>query len=243
MSPSRHPGVSDLRSRIEVARAPIRGEVRRALLAALLHGDPAPGSSLNEPALATELGISRTPLREALLELQTQGFVSSTPGRGFFVAPLTRREVEEIYPMPWTFEGFALRTAPVPTVNVLDELEGINQRLAGAQRDPEAALGADRRWHAKLLHDCGNALLLETISALKNRAFRYEFAYMRSSGRVITSVTQHRDIVQALRQDDRDTAVARLESNWRVSVDFLVPWLVAERTQPGSGPARERPHE
>src|SRR5206468_8329423 len=144
----------------------------------------------------------------------------ATPGRGFFVAPFTEREVEEIYPILWTLEGLALRIAAPPTDKALDELERINQGLAVAQRDPEAALEADRRWHAKLLQGCNNAFLVETIAALKNRAFRYEFAYMRRSGRVITSMSQHRGIIDALRRGDRDGAVARLESNWRVSVDF-----------------------
>ena len=152
----------------------------------------------------------------------------STPGRGFFVASLTRREVEEIYPILWTLEGLALRSARPPRARHLDDLEGMNELLAKAQNDPEAALERDRRWHGKLLEGCDNSLLLEAIATLKNRAFRYEFAYMRGSGRVITSVGQHREILDALRRDDRDDAVARLEANWRVSVEFLVPWLAAD---------------
>jgi DNA-binding GntR family transcriptional regulator len=107
-----------------------------------------------------------------------------------------------------------------------------------AQGNPETALERDRRWHSRLLQGCNNALLLETVAALRNRAFRYELAYMRSSGRVITSVSQHRDIIDALRHDDRDTAIARLESNWQVSVDFLISWLSGEQTR--SSPPRGR---
>ena len=220
------------RSRIAIARTPLRGEVRRSLLHALLRGDPPPGTPLSEPALAAELGISRTPLREALLGLEAEGFVRATPGRGFFVAPLTRREAGEIYPVLWTLEGLALRTAAPPGPEQIEELERLDRQLERAQDDPEAALERDRRWHEKLLEGCGNRLLLESIEALKNRAFRYELAYMRESGRVITSVSQHREIQDALRRGDRDAAVARLESNWRVSLEFLVPWLGEESARP-----------
>lgn len=218
--------------RLEVSRAPLRDEVRRALLRSLLRGDLPPGSSISEPALAAALGLSRTPLREALLGLETEGMVASDPGRGFTVARLSRREVDEIYPMLWTLEALALRTSAVPDAARLKELQSINRLLAKSRRDAEAALENDRRWHQALLAGCTNALLLETIAALRNRAFRYEFAYMRESGGVITSVSQHAEIIDALRQGHRRQAVARLESNWHVSVEFLVPWLEAREQAP-----------
>ena len=229
MNQPARPGSDRQTLRLTVSRAPLRENVRRALLRNLLRGEPPPGSSISEPALAAALGISRTPLREALLGLQSDGFLSSEPGRGFLVAPLERREVEEIYPMLWTLESLALRTSEMPGAGRLKELENSNRRMAKTRQDPEAALENDRLWHEALLGGCTNTLLLETIAALKNRAFRYEFAYMQGSGRVITSVAQHREIVDALRQGDRERAVARLESNWRVSVEFLVPWLEAAR--------------
>jgi DNA-binding GntR family transcriptional regulator len=212
-------------TRAPIPRAPLRAEVRRALIETLMRGDPPPGSPLSEPALAAELGISRTPLREALLALAHEGLLETTPGRGFSVAPLTAREVEEIYPMLWTLEGLALRSGPLPDAHALDALERLNESLGRAQEDPEVALETDRAWHARLLAGSDHALLAQTIAMLKNRAFRYEYAYMRGSGRVITSVSQHHDIIAALRHGDRDTAVTRLESNWRVSVNYLLPWL------------------
>lgn len=212
-------------ARLAVSRAPLRDEVRRALLEALLRGDPPPGAAISEPALAADLGISRTPLRETLIGLAREGIVLSEPGRGFRVAPLTRREVEEIYPLIWTLEGLALGTAAPPGTGKLRELERLNRELREAEGDAAAALEGDRRWHHALLGDCGNQLLLETVAALKNRAFRYEYAYMRGSGRVITSVSQHEAIVEALRRGDRAGAIALLEGNWRVSVDFILPWL------------------
>ena len=213
-------------ARAPIARAPLRSEVRRLLLERLLRGEPAPGAGIHEADLAAELGVSRTPLREALLALEWEGFLRTDPGRGFFVQPLTAREAEEIYPILWTLEGLALRDEGAKAR--LPELERLNTRLAAGKGDPDAALRLDGHWHHVLLEACANRSLLETIAALKNRAYRYEYLYMRDSGRVITSVTQHSAIVTALEQGDRDEAVRRLEANWRVSLEFLRPWLRTE---------------
>ena len=75
-------------ARAPIPRAPLRAEVRRALIETLTRGDPPPGTPLSEPALAAGLGISRTPLREALLGLAHEGLLETTPGRGFSVAPV-----------------------------------------------------------------------------------------------------------------------------------------------------------
>ena len=222
-------------ARAPIPRAPLRAEVRRALIETLMRGDPPPVTPLSEPALAAGLGISRTPLREALLGLAHEGLLETTPGRGFSVAPLTAREAEEIYPMLRTLEGLALRSGPLPDDHALDALERLNESLGRAQEDAEVALETDRAWHARLLAGCDHALLGDTIAMLKTRAFRYEYAYMRGSGRVITSVSQHRDILAALRHGDRDTAVTRLESNWRVSVNYLLPWLAGGGPAPSGG--------
>ena len=210
-----------------IARVPLRNEVRRLLLERLLQGEPAPGAGIHEAELAAELGVSRTPLREALLALEWEGFVRTEPGRGFSVQPLTAREADEIYPMLWTLEGLALRSQ-TEVEPWLAELDRLNARLEAGKDDPAAALKLDGRWHDVLLAACSNRSLLDAIAALKNRTYRYEYLYMRDSGRVITSVIQHAAIVDALREGDRDEAARRLEANWRVSLEFLMPWLTTE---------------
>jgi len=68
---------------------------------------------------------------------------------------------------------------------------------------------------------------LSLLESLKNQAYRYEFAFMRYSGKVASSVSQHRDIVRALRRGDRAAAGALLNANWIASLDFLRPWLAS----------------
>jgi DNA-binding GntR family transcriptional regulator len=220
------PGGRPRRLRVAISREPLRGEVRRRLLEGLIHGDPAPGTGIQEAALAAELGVSRTPLREALLSLEQEGLLRSEPGRGFFVPPLTVEDAREIYPMLGALEGLSLRLAAPLTPERAADLTRLNGELAAAEGDPERALELDRRWHARLLERSGSRRLRGAIEVLKGQAYRYEYAYMRDSGRVATSVAQHEQILAALAEGNVDGAVRRLEENWRVSLDFLTPWLL-----------------
>ncbi|HYQ96580.1 MAG TPA: GntR family transcriptional regulator [Candidatus Eisenbacteria bacterium] len=208
-----------------IVRIPIRSEVRRILLEGMLRGDPAPGAPINESELSGLLGVSRTPLREALLGLVGEGFLRASPGRGFFVLPLSAKEVEHLYPIIAALEGLALRSSPRPSVAEIRRLNDINQELALERDNWKAALHADERWHEALLSRCGNERLLETIRMLKYHAQRYESAYMRHSGTIIQSVAQHRAILRALRAGDMEAAARFLDANWKISQDFLLPWL------------------
>ena len=204
-------------------RAPLRDRVRRIVQRAIVRGTLAPGGDVNEAELAARLGVSRTPLREALLGLEAEGYLRSTAGRGFSIMPLTERDVEEIYPLLWTLESLALRNSPPADKAALDRLAAINRELGDASG--ERALSLDRKWHETLLAGCSNRHLLETIALYKDLAERYELAYMRHSGSIPVSAKQHRAIVAALRKGDLATAAAQLEENWRVSQEFLIPWI------------------
>jgi DNA-binding GntR family transcriptional regulator len=210
---------------VRISRAPLRNEVRRVLLDRILDGSIAPGTSVNESELALALGVSRTPLREALLGLEREGFLTSETGRGFFVLPLTVRDAEELYPLLWMMEGEALAVSGPFDRKRLAALRAVNAELKRAERDPGEALRLDRQWHDTLLRGCENARLLALIDTLKDQATRYESAYMQCSGRVILSSRQHEAILKALEAGDSRAARKELERNWRVSLEFLVPWL------------------
>ena len=220
-----------------ISRAPLRQEVRRLVLDEILDGTLAPGSDVNEAALAASLGVSRTPLREALLALEREGFLLSEAGRGFRIVPLNERDVDEIYPMLWTIEGLAVRSGGPVTTERKKRLAAINRELEAATSDPETALRLDRKWHDTLVEGCTNRRLLDLIVGLKDLARRYELAYMRHSGKVILSARQHRGILSALEALDMNRAVTLLEENWRVSQTFLVPWI-REREAAGTVPRR-----
>jgi DNA-binding GntR family transcriptional regulator len=171
------------------------------------------------------MGVSRTPLREALLGLEREGFLSSEAGRGFFVLPLTLQDAEDLYPILWALEGAALEvTGPIGAPRLV-ELRSINEDLKRAGADGLEALRLDRLWHDTLLAGCSNARMLSLIATLKDQARRYEAAYMQDSGRIILSTLQHEEVMRALEARDLPRARRDLERNWRVSLEFLAPWL------------------
>ena len=94
-----------------ITRSTLRQEVRAAVLERLVSGQLAPGARVNETNLARELGVSATPVREALLSLEAQRFLRSTPGKGFAVAPLDAAEVHDIYSVLAVLDTQALRLA------------------------------------------------------------------------------------------------------------------------------------
>ncbi len=206
-------------------RKPLRDQIYQLVLDRLLRGELPPGSRVVESELAGELGVSRTPLREALFRLEQEGFLQADLARGFTVVPLTAREVREIYPIIWTLECLALSSIGQTERVPLKELEQINVDLAQGQEDPADKLTLDSRWHEVLLRNCPNRRLLQMITSLKQVAYRYERAYMREAALVETSVEQHRLISDALERGDLAQAATLLEQNWRFGMNALLQHL------------------
>lgn len=207
-----------------LVRLALRDQVRDLVLGQILDGTLQPGDRLSDQILAPRFNVSRTPMREALLELTREGVVASDVGRGFVVRPLTIREAAENYPILASLEVLALRTAPLPSRERLDQLRSLNDQL-GRTIQPARRVELDRQWHRLLVVDCGNAHLLELIERLTTSLARYELAYMRSVKRAATSQTHHGKIVAALLRRDRDGAAVWLERNWTASADAIRGWL------------------
>jgi DNA-binding GntR family transcriptional regulator len=207
------------------SRRPLRDEVYQLVLDQLLRGELSPGSRIIESELATKLGVSRTPLREALFRLEQAGFLHTDLARGFTVIPLTAREVREIYPIIWSLECLALTTIGRVERVPLADLEQINEELARVQNDPAAKLTLDQRWHEALVQQCPNRRLLQMIASLKQVAYRYEWAYMHETALAAASVEQHCVIMEALSRGDLAQTSALVEENWRFGMNALLQHL------------------
>lgn len=205
-------------ARVSRSRSALRDGLRGAVLERILSGELTAGGRINESRLAQELGVSRTPLREALLGLQAEGFVSSETSRGFFVAPLSAREVREVYPMLWTLEGLAVRLSGPLAASWVPELERINRELAESA-GPEEALASDTTFHRKLISGCPNRRLLKTVGELRLVIRRYAHLHMQDETLVMNSIHQHREIISALRDGDVNGAIEWLEKNTRFGMD------------------------
>jgi DNA-binding GntR family transcriptional regulator len=207
-----------------ISKKPLREDIHALLRERIVKGELRPRHRLQDVQLAAELGVSRTPVREALLRLEREGLVESDPNRGFFVAQLSRQEVLEIYPMVWALECLAFDSAEPPTPPQIQALRQINAEMA-ATNDPQQRQELDLRWHQTLLESCGNERLKELLAALKQIVRRYECVYMRDPALVRRSVRDHAEILEALAHRKRKLASRLLERNWRGGMESVLAQL------------------
>jgi DNA-binding GntR family transcriptional regulator len=208
-----------------ISKKPLRDDVHALVRERIVKGDLLPGKRLQDVQLAAALGVSRTPVREALLRLEREGLVESDPNRGFFVAPLSRKEVLEIYPIVWALECLALDSSDPPTSSQIQALRQINAEMAAVTDDPLHRQEIDLRWHQTLLESCANERLKELLAGLKQIVRRYECVYMRDPVRVRRSVRDHAEILEALVKKKRDLARRLLERNWRAGMEDVLTQL------------------
>ncbi len=210
---------------VPIARRPLREDVRDALVRLLTQGELTPGTRIKEADLAARLGVSRTPLREALQALEREGFLESRPSRGFHVLPLTVEEVRETYPIIWSLERLALDLADPRSIDVR-RLRALNRALAGAS-DPEEKRRIDGELHAALVAAAGNQRLSRLLDRLKGVARRYEAAHLRDDRLMRVSRQQHEAIIRACARGEGRKAADLVEEHWRVGMESIVTWLQA----------------
>lgn len=194
--------------------------IRERILDARMHG----GVRINEVHLAAELGVSRTPLREALTRLVSEGALDSIARRGFFVRPLTVAEFEDIYSIRPLLDPEALRRGGIPDRAQLAKLTKLNAALRKA-RDVEEALHLDDCWHLELVAGCPSKTLLELIEQFMGRTRRYEMALMGNRVNVRTACATHASILTSLRRGDLNEACRLLLRNLMEGKAPILAWL------------------
>lgn len=206
-----------------IQRTPLRADAHREILGLILQGDLGPGDRLRDTVLAERLGVSRTPVREALLRLEREGFIESQMGRGFSVRSLSETEVREVYPLVALLESRALHASRPLTEDQVARLDEIGHQLEEAE--PLARIDLDTRWHRTLLEGCGNGHLLRMLEDLKRILFRYECSFMQVSSWVAESADEHRAIQAAALARDLPLAERLLETHWEKSLTALLDRL------------------
>lgn len=177
----------------------------------ILAGQLKPGEVYNEMALAQEMGVSRTPVREALLELASQGLVTFLPRKGVQVNYFDDRDVEEVFELRKLIELAALEKAfDTATPKDVKVLEGAvrKSREAAKKRDLESFLQADRVFHRSLVELSRNGRMHVILDNLRDIIHVMSFEAVNRAERMDEVVGEHEMIVRSLRDGDR--AAARL---------------------------------
>jgi len=211
-----------------VDRANLNDAVEATLRGMIVDGSLSAGVRLNEVHLAAGLGVSRTPVREALNRLMAEGAVEARPRLGYFVKPLTLEEFEQLYDIRPLLDPEALRLAGLPPSSQIEVLERLNQRIARA-KTAAARMALDDEWHLALIDRCTNRVLIELIQNMMVRTKRYELAWMREADSAETANDGHALIIQHLRAGRLGDACAALYSNLSSAKPTIAAWLAARK--------------
>jgi len=214
-----------------ITRNTLRSQAKEIVLKRILSRDLAPGEAINLSELASELEISRTPLREALLSLVEQGLVGlGEANKGFFVWPLTLTEARNLGEINQTLEALAVRSTKQADPEHLENLRAINHKLERVQGQPEQMIKWDDQWHLTLISATENDELRRMVLRVRNRFYRYrryayDYAAIHKSDAKRQSVHQHAACIDALEADDIPRAADLLEEHWKIGLDLLFEWL------------------
>lgn len=197
----------------------------------IIDGTLAPGEALRDEALAEALGMSRTPVRDAVQRLENEGLVVTSSTRRTSVSPVTLKQARDIYPITATLEAFALRLAlPVIDVSALAAMQTANEDLAAAlvAGDAGAATLADEAVHQGFIACCGNDELRALLAELKAKVRRLERAFWGWEDRM-PSVRDHDELITALAVRDGATAERVLARNWDRGLAWITPQAAQSR--------------
>ncbi|WP_349368869.1 GntR family transcriptional regulator [Salinarimonas sp.] len=196
-----------------------RGQtVYRAILAAIRARHYRPGDRLREEEVAARLGVSRTPVREALGRLQEKGLVEAAAGRGLAVARLGMQQVLELYAMREELEGAAARFAAQQASPVeLDNLVRLNAELAAAEDDAWRAAEINRVFHERLYDAARNRYLSQALDDLQDTVALLPSTTFQVPGRAASAAQEHRALLEALSARDSERAQALAAAHIRAA--------------------------
>lgn len=201
------------RETLAETRQPTREAVRWALLQLIANGAIRADETVNLAAVARRLGVSVTPVRESLIQLEQDDIVASAPGRGFVLRRLRRKKAEELYVVISTLECLAIDSLQVCGEDLVRPLMEANEAFMGAANIGEA-FALDSRWHDILTIGSENRVLVDTLRHLRQRTWRYEARFMADVERRATSMKEHSRIQEALLTGKHEEAKRILWTNW-----------------------------
>jgi len=194
----------------------LRERILETIRDAIMTGALKPGEKVAEPELASRFGISRTPIREAFRQLESEGYLTVVPRKGALVASFSPKDVEEFYAIKSILEGYAARKACSRlSTREIAKLEGINEKLReiAAEGDVRHFFKVHNTFHDTFIKGAGNEKLHEMIGALLKKFQRLRLASLSKPGRMQISVEEHEKIIEAFRNRDAVLAEMLVQKN------------------------------
>jgi DNA-binding GntR family transcriptional regulator len=191
-------------------------EVAELLRQRIFNRELAPGSWIDELKLAEEYGISRTPLREALKVLATEGLVTMKVRRGAYVTEVSERDLADVYHLLALLESDAAGVvAAQATPAQLKELQDLHNELEKAAGNRERFFEINEAFHMRLLEIANNRWRDQMVADLRKVMKLNRHNSLLKSGRIEESLAEHRAIMQALAARDADATAQRMREHFR----------------------------
>lgn len=185
----------------------VYGHVKKGVLERRYAG----GTLLTEGELAEAVGVSRTPVREALLRLEVEGLIRLYPKKGALVLPVSAQEIADVVETRQLVEAHAARKAVPAPPGLIERLEELlaQQKQQALEGDFAAAAVSDRCFHAEIVRSGGNEILSRLYDQLRDRQLRMGVAVMHAHpDRIAKTLAEHEELLAALRAGDAEAAVA-----------------------------------
>ncbi len=207
---------------------PLRDVVFQTLRQAILRGELKPGERLMEIHLAHKLGVSRTPVREAIRKLELEGLVLMIPRKGAVVAEITISDLEDVLEVRMTLEELAVRYACKRiTQEQLDELRHLadefRRSLSGS--DVGACAQADVAFHDAIYEATGNKRLIQILNNLREQMYRYRMEYLKDRLSHTMLIKEHEEILEALECRDEKRALGAMSRHVERQKEHIIAVL------------------
>lgn len=188
---------------------PLRDVVFKTLRQAILTGELKPGERLMEIHLANRLGVSRTPIREAIRKLELEGLVTMIPRRGAEVAQITEKSLQDVLEVRRSMDALCVELA-CDRINE-EELQQLKfacdefEKATGT-KDTKKIAQADVRVHDIILQATDNARLIQLVNNLSEQMYRYRFEYIKDESKHRRLIEEHRIIYESILNKDKEMA-------------------------------------
>jgi DNA-binding GntR family transcriptional regulator len=197
----------------------------------VVSGKLKPGERVPESEIADRFGISRTPIREAFRQLESEGFLTMIPRKGAVVSPITGKDVREFYAIKSLLEGYAAGIACARlTEKDIKKLKDLNAEMekSADKNNVKAFFNLDNRFHEVFLKACGNEKLITVTHQTVQQFERFRVTALSLPGRMQNSVRQHAEIIRALEARDEERVAGLVRKNAESSCEVLVRELLKE---------------
>ncbi|MBQ8591265.1 MAG: GntR family transcriptional regulator [Lachnospiraceae bacterium] len=213
---------------------PLRDVVFNTLRQGILMGELKPGERLMEIHLANKLGVSRTPIREAIRKLELEGLVIMIPRRGAEVANITEKSLSDVLEVRRALDALAVELACDRITE--EELQALKKACeefekATKSKDIKVIAKADVKLHDIIVVATGNQRLIQLVNNLSEQMYRYRFEYIKDFSQHQTLIEEHRDIYESLVEKNKEAASNAVKKHIDNQKQSIMRQLYKEQSQ------------